>query len=267
MHALKKQSVRSRLYADITITPSSIKELREKCGAGFLDCKKALIESGGDVKNAIDLLRKQGVILAAKKGHRVTSSGLIGSAVSADGTRGYLVEVNTETDFVAKNDVFIGLVSNIAAALARSPSEGVRNVADISNLIVDGQSVKNLVIEAIAKTGEFISIQRMVNVNAPSPGFVTSYTHGAGSDNLGKYFSAVIHSLLWYGFIINASINNSGKIGVLVGIRCEDCESAKIMQFGRYVGMHIAAQSPDALQISDIDPESLQRYLYHLYLR
>lgn len=231
-YAVRKHILRSRLYADIS--SSSIKELREKCGAGFLDCKRALIECSGDIKNSIDYLRKQGVILAAKKGHRVTSTGLIGSAVSADGVRGYLVEVNTETDFVVKNEIFVNLVSTIARGLANSSPDAVRNVSDIANLMIDGQQVKDLVVEAIAKTGEFISIQRMVSVKVPFPGLVASYTHGAGFDSL-------------------------GKIGVLVGIHCEDTISDTIKRFGRHVGMHIAAQSPEALQISDIDPESLQR--------
>ena len=210
------------------ITAGLVKELREKTGAGMMDCKKALGESAGDLEAAVDWLRKKGLAAAAKKAGRVAAEGLVGAAV--DGTRGALVEVNSETDFVSRNDKFQGLVSTLAGlaleangdveALAASPYPGT------------GRTVAEEVTQLVATIGENISLRRSTALSV-SDGVVAAYVHSPVASGL-------------------------GKIGVLVALESTG-DKAKLEAFGRQLAMHVAAARPEALHIADVDASNLDR--------
>ncbi|WP_225766568.1 translation elongation factor Ts [Inquilinus sp. Marseille-Q2685] len=210
------------------ITAALVKELREKTGAGMMDCKKALGESGGDLEAAVDWLRKKGLAAAAKKAGRVAAEGLVGAAV--EGTRGVLVEVNSETDFVSRNDKFQGLVSTLAdlalkangdvEALAASPYPGT------------GRTAAEEVTHLVATIGENISLRRSQALNV-SNGVVAAYIHSPVAPGL-------------------------GKIGVLVALESTG-DKAKLEAFGKQIAMHVAAARPEALHIADVDASNLER--------
>lgn len=204
------------------ITASLVKELRDKTGAGMMDCKSALTATSGNLEAAVDWLRKKGLSKAAKKADRVAAEGLIGVAGS-DGA-GALVEVNAETDFVAKNDRFKDFVKR-AAALA------LEEEGDLAKLLkreyVGGASVQESLTQLIATIGENLSVRRSVAL-AVSPGIVASYVHNAAGPEL-------------------------GRIGVLVALKSA-AEKTKLAEFGRQLAMHIAWAAPLALK-----PEHLPR--------
>jgi elongation factor Ts len=204
------------------ITASLVKDLRDKTGAGMMDCKKALNETGGDMEAASDWLRKTGLLKAAKKATRVAAEGLIGVAVGGDA--GALVEVNSETDFVARNDEFKDFVKS-AAKLALE--EG----GDVEKLLarpMGGGCVKDALTNMIAKIGENMSVRRAVAL-AVSPGVVSSYVHNAASPEL-------------------------GKIGVLVALKSA-ADKAKLAALGKQLAMHIAAASPLALTAAHLSKD------------
>lgn len=157
------------------ITAELVKDLRERTGAGMMDCKKALVECGGDMDKAIDFLREKGLAAAAKKAGRIAAEGVVGAYVSADAKVGVIVEVNCETDFVAKTDNFKALVNDVAAFVAKS------NPADVDVLlkaeIAPGKTVEALVTEAVAKIGEKISVRRFARYEGEN---VCTYIHGGG---------------------------------------------------------------------------------------
>ena len=158
------------------ITAALVKELRERTGAGMMDCKKALTAVEGDMDKAIDFLREKGLAAAAKKAGRIAAEGVVGSFVSADGKIGAIVEVNCETDFVAKTDGFKELVKKIAAHIVATKP------ADVEALLaseLDGQTVEALVTASVAKIGEKISVRRFALYEAPE-GVVAAYIHGGG---------------------------------------------------------------------------------------
>lgn len=207
----------------MTITATMVKELREMTGAGMMDCKTALAESNGDMNAANDWLRKKGISKADKKSGRVAAEGLIG--VSAAESKAAVVEINSETDFVARNESFQRLVSTISkialdledvGKLAESPYPG-------GTMTVSAQ-----IKESIATIGENISLRRAESLTV-GQGIVASYVHNSVSDGL-------------------------GKIGVLVAIE-SDGETEKLNAFGRQIAMHIAATNPLALNVDQIDPE------------
>jgi elongation factor Ts len=209
------------------ITAALVKDLREKTGVGMMDCKKALAETGGDIEAAIDWLRAKGLSKAAKKAGRVAAEGLVGVAVS--GTTGAVVEVNAETDFVARNDQFqdaaraitsLALVVDSVEALAAAPLTGT-----------DG-TVADMLTNLIATIGENMTLRRMAKVSV-SQGVVASYIHTQISDGL-------------------------GRIGVLVGVEGTG-DAAALTDIGRKVAMHVAATSPLALTTEELDPAVVER--------
>ena len=205
------------------ITAAAVKDLRERSGAGMMDCKKALTETGGDMEAAIDWLRTKGLAKAAKKSGRIAAEGLIGVAVR-DGV-GVAVEVNSETDFVAKNEAFQSMVRDIAqTALTVDSTEA------LSWAPLNGKPVGEVVTEAIAKIGENMTLRRMVAVTGDT---VVSYVH-------------------------NAAAPNMGKIGVLVALKGD---AAKAQDVGKQIAMHIAATNPISLSEATMDQTLLAREL------
>jgi elongation factor Ts len=208
------------------ITAQMVKELRERTGAGMMDCKAALEETGGDMEQGVDLLRKKGLAKAAKKAGRVAAEGLIGLAV--DGVKGVLVEVNSETDFVARNDLFQGLVKMIAnVALADGP-----DLEAIKNAKVGSITIAEAIADTIAKIGENMNLRRASSL-AVGTGIIGSYTHNAVEEGL-------------------------GKIGVLVALE-SSAQGDDLKRFGRMVAMHVAASNPQAVDPSGLDPDLVRR--------
>ena len=204
----------------MTITASMVKELRESTGAGMMDAKKALTETNGDMEAAVDWLRTKGLAKAAKKADRIAAEGLVGVAVA--GGKGVAVEVNSETDFVAKNGDFQALVRNIAAAAL--------NVSDLDALKaapMGDATVENAVTSAIVTIGENMTLRRMEALEGDS---VAAYVHNAAADGM-------------------------GKIGVLVALKGAD------NGFGKQVAMHIAATAPLSLSEATMDPVVVEREL------
>ncbi len=212
----------------MSISAAQVKQLREMTGAGMMDCKTALSETGGDLEAAVDWLRKKGISKADKKSGRTAAEGLIG--VASDGASAVMVEVNSETDFVARNDAFQQLVRNIAdVALGTDGGVEAVNAAPYPE---SGKSVADSIRDAIATIGENMSLRRSAKLSVAN-GAVATYVHNAVTDGL-------------------------GKIGVLVAVETEgDAEAAR--NFGRQVAMHVAAINPLALSEADIDPNLVAR--------
>jgi len=210
------------------ITASLIKDLREKTGAGMMDCKAALTETGGDMEGAVDWLRTKGLAKAAKKAGRVAAEGLVAAAV--DGGKGAVVEVNSETDFVARNDIFQALVKDIAdVALAQGGDEAKTRAAEYPGA---GKSVDEQVTEMVGKIGENMSFRRSAGLSV-SPGVVASYIHNSVADGM-------------------------GKIAVIVALKSSG-DAEKLTNRGRQVAMHIAATGPLALSDKDLDQDLVER--------
>jgi len=210
------------------ITASLIKELREKTGAGMMDCKAALKENDGKMEAAIDWLRTKGLAKAAKKAGRVAAEGLVAVA-TADGN-GAVVEVNAETDFVARNDIFQAMVKDIAdVALSVGGDEAKVRAAEYPGA---GKSVDDQVTEMVGKIGENMSFRRSAGLSV-NPGVVASYIHNSVSDGM-------------------------GKIGVIVALKSSG-DADKLNALGRQVAMHIAATGPLALSEKDLDQELVER--------
>jgi elongation factor Ts len=202
----------------MAITAQMVKELRESTGAGMMDAKKALTETGGDMEAAVDWLRTKGLAKAAKKADRVAAEGLVGVAVA--GGRGVAVEVNSETDFVAKNADFQALVRGITTAALKAEGLEALRSADMN-----GGSVEAALTGAIATIGENMSLRRMAAVEG---GSVAAYVHNAAADGL-------------------------GRIGVLVALTGAD------KGIGKQIAMHIAATAPLALSEADLDSAVVER--------
>jgi elongation factor Ts len=212
-----------------TITAGLVKELREKTGAGMMDCKNALNETGGDIEAAIDWLRKKGLAKAAKKSGRVAAEGLVGVAV--EDNLGVVVEVNSETDFVARNDDFQALVRGIlAVALDKAPDVDARTV--LGAHYMGGGTVSEAIANAIATIGENITLRRVQGLRV-SEGAIGHYVHSQIADGL-------------------------GRIGVIVGLESKGNRDA-LTALGRQVAMHIAAASPIALSSEGVDPATVAR--------
>jgi elongation factor Ts len=209
------------------ITAALVKELREKTGAGMMDCKKALAETSGDLESAFDWLRKKGLAAAAKKAGRVAAEGLVGLAT--EGTRGALVEVNAETDFVARNEQFQGFVQQVARlALTSGDVEALAGAA----IPGENKSVSEKLTQLISTIGENMTLRRTASL-AVGQGVVVGYVH-------------------------NAQAPGIGKIGVLVALESAG-DPAKLAAFGKRLAMHVAAANPQALNISAVDPAALDR--------
>lgn len=214
----------------MSITASAIKQLRETSGAGMMDCKKALTEAGGDMDAAIDWLRTKGLATAAKKAGRVASEGLVGVASNEDSSVAALVEVNSETDFVARNEQFQGLVETAAqySLEVKGELEGLLAHTCPAN----NKSVSDVVTDTIATIGENIQIRRTAAISV-NPGVVCSYVHNAIKPGL-------------------------GKIGILVALQSEG-DKNKLQEFGKRLAMHIAAARPLALTRDGVDGTAIER--------
>jgi elongation factor Ts len=209
-----------------TISAAMVKELRESTGAGMMDCKAALTETSGDMTAAQDWLRKKGLSKAAKKAGRVAAEGLIGAVTS--GNKGVVVEVNSETDFVARNEQFQGLVKMIAQVALRNGAD----VEKIKAAKVGDVTVETAISDAIATIGENMSLRRAASLEV-GQGVVSSYIHGA-------------------------VIDGAGKMGVLVALESTG-KTDELAQLGRQLAMHVAATNPQALDPSGLDPEIVKR--------
>ena len=210
------------------ITAAMVKELREKTGAGMMDCKSALNEVEGDIEAAIDWLRKKGLSKAAKKSGRIAAEGLVALALS--GTKGVAVEVNSETDFVARNDDFQKLALNIAGVVLGAQTTDVEALKDAA--YPTGGKVSEAIANAIATIGENMTLRRAAEVSV-SAGVIGSYIHNSVADGL-------------------------GKIGVLVALESTG-DAAALADVARKIAMHVAAASPVALDAASVDPAVLER--------
>ena len=202
----------------MSITASMVKELRESTGAGMMDAKKALTETSGDFEAAVDWLRTKGLAKAAKKSGRVAAEGLV--AVSVDGPNGVAIEVNSETDFVAKNSEFQEMVRGFAGVAL-----GVDSVDALADADYQGKKISEVLTDKIATIGENLSLRRISKITGDQ---VVSYIHNAAADGM-------------------------GAIAVLVALKGSNQE------FGRQVAMHIAASNPQALNKDELDPSIIER--------
>ncbi|RCW83647.1 translation elongation factor Ts [Phyllobacterium bourgognense] len=212
----------------MSITAAQVKELREISGAGMMDCKAALTETNGDMEAAVDWLRAKGISKADKKAGRTAAEGLVG--VASNGKKAVVVEVNSETDFVARNDAFQDIVRNVAnVALTTDGSTAAVAAATYPS---SGKSVVDTIKDAVGTIGENLSFRRSAALTV-NEGVVATYIHNAVSDGL-------------------------GKLGVLVAI--ETAGNADVAQaFGRQVAMHVAATNPLALTAAEVDPAAVER--------
>lgn len=212
----------------MSISAALVKQLRQMSGAGMMDCKKALEETGGDVEAAVDWLRKKGIAKAEKKSGRTAAEGLIG--VAAAGAEAVAVEVNSETDFVARNDAFQELVANIAKVAL--DTDGTVQAVGAAAYQDSGKSVDDAVKDAVATIGENMNLRRVAKLTVGA-GTVASYVHNAVKPDL-------------------------GKMGVLVAIQTDgNADAAKAI--GRQIAMHVAATNPMAIDTDHLDPAAIER--------
>ena len=211
----------------MSVTAALVKELREKSGAGMMDCKKALNETNGDMDAAIDWLRTKGLAAAAKKSGRVASEGLV--AISVSGTLGALVELNSETDFVSRNDEFQTFAKTLSSLALKASDIEALKAMDYPNT---GRTVAEELTHKIATIGENMSLRRMEKVSVES-GAVVPYIHNATADGL-------------------------GRIGVLVGLS-SSADKTVLSGLGKQIAMHIAATTPASISVDDLDPEMVAR--------
>jgi elongation factor Ts len=213
-----------------TVTADQIKTLRETTGAGMLDCRKALTENDGNMDAAVDWLRKKGLSAAAKKSGRVAAEGVV--AVSVEGTKGAIIELNAETDFVSRNDQFQKLAGGIAEFALRG---SISDVEELKNAKCPktGKSISEQITNAIATIGENMNLRR-VDMLGVHKGVVAAYVH-----------SAVVPGVM-------------GKIGVLVAVESEG-DTNRLETLGKQIAMHIAASRPEALHAAELPAEKLER--------
>ncbi len=210
----------------MSISASLVKDLREKTGAGMMDCKKALVETNGDFESAVDWLRTKGLAAAAKKADRVAAEGL--TAVCVKGTQGAAIEINSETDFVSRNEIFQNLVKDVAALAV-----GLDNIDSLKAAkSQSGKSVEEEIANNVATIGENLSLRRMQTLSIKD-GVIASYVH-------------------------NASAENMGMISVLVALESSG-DKAKLMETGKQIAMHVAASRPQTLNKEGVSQDMIQR--------
>ncbi len=212
----------------MSVTAQQVKELRDATGVGMMDCKKALAETNGDIEAAIDWLRTRGLAKAAKKAGRVAAEGLVGVAV--EGTRGAIVEVNSETDFVARNEQFQTIVGNVSTLGLQA--NGDVHVLSEMPYPGSGRSVSGELTDAIAKIGENMNLRRTAVIEV-SDGVIGSYVHNTVKPGM-------------------------GKLGVIVGLESTG-DKAVLAALGKQIAMHITNTSPLSVSPDDIDPEIVER--------
>ncbi|TAE35034.1 MAG: elongation factor Ts [Alphaproteobacteria bacterium] len=209
------------------ISASQVKELREISGAGMMDCKKALEENAGNIQDAVDWLRKKGLAKAAKKAGRVAAEGLV--ALATSGNQGVIIELNSETDFVARNEQF----QQLAEAIAQTALNTDASIDAIKSAPCMGKNVDAAIVDAIAGIGENMNLRRAVQVRVEQ-GLVSSYVHSAVKAGL-------------------------GKIGVLVALHTNQPTNDAVIALGKQLAMHIAAARPEALTRDGVDASLLER--------
>jgi len=213
----------------MAITAAAVNELRKKTGAGMMDCKKALTEVNGDMEQAVDFLRKKGMASAAKKAGRIAAEGLVTALVSSDGKIATVVEVNCETDFVAKNEDFTGFLSNVAEQITAKAPTNIDELAKQDFISSPGTTVGDTVTALISKIGENIKVRRFERFGLQGAGAVASYVHAGG------------------------------QIGVIAELGCESEATAakpELADLARDLCLHIAAQKPSYLVDADV-PQSV----------
>ncbi len=211
----------------MAITAAMVKELREKSGAGMMDCKKALTETLGDLEKAIDYLRENGMMKAAKKADRIAAEGLCQGLVSPDGKKAVVVEVNSETDFVAKNDLFKGFVNKVAEQAMGSDAENLEDFLAEAWKFEDGKSVNDALVAAIAVISENLKIRRFAKMEEEN-GFITVYTHAGG------------------------------KIVVLLDVETDVVNDA-IVDMAKNVAMQVAAMRPKYNSRAEVDQDYIEK--------
>jgi elongation factor Ts len=216
------------------VSATLVKQLRERTGAGMMDCKKALAETRADFEAAIDWLRAKGLAAAAKKAGRTTTEGLVAISLSSDKKVGAVIEINSETDFVARSDAFCSYVKAVSA-LAHQSNGDMHRLKETP--YGNGRTVAEELTDLIAVIGENLSLRRVSTLSVES-GYVASYTHAARAPGL-------------------------GKIGVLVGL-VSDLPPARLATFGKQIAMHIAASAPQAVSIEALDTAAVERERYVL---
>ena len=212
----------------MNLSASMVKELREKSGAGMMDCKKALVETNGDMQNAIDWLRKQGLSAVAKKSSRIAAEGLIG--ITIKGLKGAIIEINSETDFVARNALFQNFVKTCSDLVLNSKSD-IDKLKTLPFPETD-RSVDQELSNNIATIGENMNIRRAEYLEV-SEGVLVSYIHNKITDDL-------------------------GKLGVIIAIESK-ANKSQLLDFGKQIAMHIAATSPKSVNIEDLDSDLVNR--------
>ncbi|AKN29459.1 elongation factor Ts [Clostridium carboxidivorans P7] len=209
------------------ITAQMVKELRERTGAGMMDCKKALNESNGDTEKAVEILREKGLAAAAKKSGRIAAEGLVKTFVSEDGKLASIVEVNCETDFVSVNDAFVGFADNVAKQAANTSATTIESFLEEKYIANEEKTVQGAVTDLIAKLGENMAVRRFEKFSVEN-GVIESYIHGGG------------------------------RIGVLVKLECEK-DSEVLKEIAKDVAMQVAATNPLFLNKDSVDNESLEK--------
>jgi elongation factor Ts len=209
------------------ITAQVVKELREKTGAGMMDCKKALSEANGEMEKAIEILREKGLAAAAKKAGRVAAEGIVEVYISEDNKKAGIVEFNCETDFVAANEEFVKLAKDLAKQASLTSATSIEEFIEEKYISDDSKSIKDIVTELIAKLGENMNVRRFEKL-AVENGVVQSYIHGGG------------------------------RIGVAVELAC-DAKSAVLLEIAKDVAMQVAAANPLFLDRNQVDTESLDK--------
>jgi elongation factor Ts len=213
----------------MNITAALVNELRQKTGAGMMDCKKALTETAGNLENAVDWLRKKGLASAAKKAGRIAAEGLVAAATRAN--KGVVLELNSETDFVAKNEKFQTLASSLASDFLDAHSSDAEHFKKEKSTL-SGKSIEEEVAEHIAVIGENIILRRAAKLEVKE-GAVVNYIHNAITPSL-------------------------GKIGVVIALE-SSIDPSKLITLGKQLAMHIAAAKPEALNVEDLDSSLVER--------
>jgi elongation factor Ts len=208
------------------ISAAQVKELRERTGAGMMDCKKVLVEAGGDSKRAIELLRERGIVKARGKAGRATADGRVAATVSKDGRSGALVELNCETDFVAKTDDFGALAEALAGVALRERPDGVDALLALS---VDGEKVNDRLVGAIAKLGENIQVRRIARLEGDAHAVLSQYVHAGG------------------------------KIGSIVQLEADDPARPEVAQLAHELCMHVTATNPLGVRAEDLPADEVER--------
>ena len=209
------------------ITASMVKELRERTGAGMMDCKKALTSTNGDMEKAVEELREKGLAAAAKKAGRIAAEGLVVTYISEDHNKGAVVEVNCETDFVAANEEFIALANNIAKQVANSNANTVEELVEEKYIADESVTIKEALTALIAKIGENMTVRRFERFSVEN-GMLQSYIHGGG------------------------------RIAVMVEVGCEQ-QNETVAQVAKDVAMQVAAANPLFLDETAVDAETLEK--------